>query len=498
MAVELIERSGLHQDRTAIVADEGAFTYRELRRRSACVASFVLDGREDLHEEPVAFLIPPSFAYVAVQWGIWRAGGIAVPLSVFHPGPELDHVLQDTGTALVIAHPEFAELLRPLAEKRGIRFALTDEAFESGNSDLPDVDSRRRAMIVYTSGTTGKPKGVVTTHENIEAQVACMIDAWEWSPDDRILEFLPLHHVHGIVNVLTCALWIGAQCHIMPRFHAEEVLRRVTRGDLTVFMAVPTIYVKLIEAWENEAPAQQARMSHAFSRMRLMVSGSAALPVSVLEEWRRISGHVLLERYGMTEIGMALTNPLHGVRLPGFVGKPFPGVEVRMVDEEGNPVLPGTPGELQVRGPGVFLEYWNRPEETRNEFRNGWFCTGDVAVVEDDAYRILGRKSVDIIKTGGYKVSALEIEGVLLTHPDIAECAVVGIEHPLWGERVSAAIVTARESSPAPDALMAWARERLAGYKVPRDFLILEALPKNPMGKVSKPVIARLFREGNR
>ena len=224
-----------------------------------------------------------------------------------------------------------------------------------------------------------------------------------------------------------------------------------------------------------------------------MISGSAALPVATLEEWRRISGHTLLERYGMTELGMALSNPLHGERKPGFVGLPLPRVEVRLVDEHGNGVPPGTPGQIEVRGPNVFLEYWRRPEATREAFREGWFRTGDTGVLEAGAYRILGRSNVDIIKTGGFKVSALEIEEELRAHPAIAECAVVGVEDPEWGERISAAVELQSGASLALEELQRWAKPRLAPYKIPRALRCVEQLPRNAMGKVVKPEVRALF-----
>ncbi|HEV2733728.1 MAG TPA: AMP-binding protein, partial [Longimicrobiaceae bacterium] len=205
------------------------------------------------------------------------------------------------------------------------------------------------------------------------------------------------------------------------------------------------------------------------------------------------SGHTLLERYGMTEMGLALSNPLRGERRPGYVGVPLPGVEVRLVDDEGAPVEPGTPGEIEVRGDNVFAEYWRRPEATANAFRQGWFRTGDVAVVEGGYFRILGRKSVDIIKTGGYKVSALEIEETLRTHPDVAECAVVGVDDPDWGERICVAVEPRDGATLTLDGLQGWARERLAPYKLPRDLRLVDALPRNAMGKVTKADVARLF-----
>jgi malonyl-CoA/methylmalonyl-CoA synthetase len=495
----LIIRAEEHSEKIAIVTTDGSFTYRDLLHTSSQIATSLLQNTEDLQEERVAFLIPPGFEYVATQWGIWRAGGIAVPLCVSHPRPELEYVITNSGASIIVAHPNFEGILRSLppqaslAEEHNLRFILTSETLPSNIARLPEVDITRRALILYTSGTTGKPKGVVTTHQNIQAQVTSLITAWEWTSSDRILHILPLHHIHGIINVLTCALWAGAECHILSKFDTETVWRRICDGNLTLFMAVPTIYVKLITAWENASKERQKTMSEGCAKMRLMVSGSAALPVQVLEKWQNISGHFLLERYGMTEIGMALSNPLHGERLPGYVGKPLPEVEVRLVDEKGL-VPTGTPGEIQVKGPGVFLEYWQNPEATAKAFQDGWFCTGDTAVIENGSYRILGRMSVDIIKTGGYKVSALEIEEVLRSHPNIQECAVVGVADIEWGERVCAALVLQGSQPLTLESFRSWAKERLAVYKVPTQILIVEELPRNAMGKVTKPTVVELFK----
>jgi malonyl-CoA/methylmalonyl-CoA synthetase len=490
----LITHAHEHNQKIAIVATDGAFTYRDLLHTSSQIATNLLQDAEDLQEQRVAFIIPPGFEYVATQWGIWRAGGIAVPLCISHPQPELEYVITNSGASIIIAHPNFDAILRPIATEKNLRFILTSETLPVSVGPLPEVDINRRALILYTSGTTGKPKGVVTTHKNIQAQVSSLIIAWEWTSSERILHILPLHHIHGIVNVLTCALWAGAECHILSKFDAETVWNRICDGDLTLFMAVPTIYVKLIAAWETASKERQKTMSEGCGKMRLMVSGSAALPVQVLEKWQTISGYFLLERYGMTEIGMALSNPLHGERLSGYVGKPLPEVEVRLVDENGELVPAGTPGEIQVKGPGVFLEYWQNPQATAKAFQDGWFWTGDTAVVENDNYRILGRMSVDIIKTGGYKVSALEIESVLRSHPDIQECAVVGVVDLEWGERVCAALVLQGSQPLTLESFRSWAKERLAVYKVPTRILTVEELPRNAMGKVTKPTVVELFR----
>ncbi len=263
-------------------------------------------------------------------------------------------------------------------------------------------------------------------------------------------------------------------------------------------MAVPTVYVKLISAWEAASPQRRAVLSQACAGLRLMVSGSAALPISTLNRWREISGHTLLERYGMTEIGMALSNPLEGERVPGSVGTPLPGVEVQLVDERGAAVVSGTPGEIEVRGPGVFKEYWGKAQATREAFREGWFRTGDVAVVENGRYRILGRMNIDILKTGGHKVSALEVEEQLREHPAVAECAVVGVPDSEWGERVAAAVVLREGEALDLERLRGWAKERLASHKIPSRLLIVDALPRNAMGKVTKPAIVNLFKSAGK
>jgi malonyl-CoA/methylmalonyl-CoA synthetase len=495
MPVTLTTRAIDHRSHNAIVDASGVYTYDDLLTSSGAIATGLLRQTEDLGESRVAFLVPPSFQYVATQWGIWRAGGIAVPLAISHPPGELAHVLDDSEPTAVVTHSEWAGRVAEVADPRGVPVVLVSELLETEPSSLPEISERRRAMMLYTSGTTGKPKGVVTTHEQIRAQVTSLVDAWGWTADDRILLVLPLHHVHGIVNVVTCALWSGACCDMLPRFDANETWLRLVERPLTLFMAVPTIYNRLIAAWEEAPTAEQQVMSAACSKLRLMVSGSAALPVTVLEKWQELSGHVLCERYGMTEIGMGLSNPLHGERVPGSVGTPLPHVEVRLVDEDMTDVSVGTPGEILIKGPNVFLEYWCRPEETADAFDDGWFKTGDIAVIEDGRYRIMGRRSVDIIKTGGYKVSALEIEEVLRTHQAIQECAVVGTTDVDWGERVCVAVEVTEKASLTLEELRQWARDRLAPYKIPKELKVVTALPRNAMGKVTKPDVTALFSE---
>ena len=516
--IQLVERARKHADRLAIVAPEGSFSYRDLLGASERAADVLLDGAGDLREARVAFMVPGGWAYAVTHWGVWRAGGIAVPLKLTNPPPQLEYTIEDSQAAIVVAHPQYEPVLRPIAEKRGLRFLTTDAlaaesrragiegpvrgpSASSGRAErpakLPDLTPGRAAMILYTSGTTSLPKGVLTTHGNIEAQVRSLVQAWEWSQDDRILLFLPMDHIHGIVNILSCALWSGAVCEAMPVFDADRVWDRACRGGLTLFMAVPDVYSRLIAAWEKAAPDRRRRMSEACGKMRLMVSGSSALPVPRLEAWRRITGHTLLERYGMTEIGMGLSNPLHGERRPGYVGSPLPLVEVRLVDEESKPVQPGTPGEIQVRGATVFREYFGRPEATASAFTDGWFRTGDMAVVEAGAHRILGRMSTDIIKSGGEKVSALEIEPVVMRHPAVADCAVVGLPDPKWGEAVTAAVALKPGHALSLAELRDFAKQHLSVASVPTRLEIVDTLPRNAMGKVVKPELKKLIEARN-
>lgn len=487
--LELVERAERSTARVAVVDEWGSHTYGQLLADSRAVAGALLGVDRDLGERPVAFLCQPGYHYVTTQWGIWRAGGTAVPLAVSHPEAELAYAVGHCAAGTVVAGTAMLPRVEPIARPRGLRLLEAERVAAARDAvrDLPETGADRRAMVFYTSGTTGRPKGAVWTHRALVAQVEALTRAWGWSAGDRILSVLPLHHVHGVINVLMTALWNGAGCEFLPRFDAEATWRRLLSGEFTLFMAVPTIYVKLIAAFER-APADRRRaMSEAARSLRLTVSGSSALPVDVLERWRQISGQILLERYGMTEVGMALSNPLDGERVPGAVGQPLPGVAVRLVDESGAPVAAGTPGELEVRGPGLFAGYWGDPDATREAFRDGWFRTGDVAVLEAGSYRILGRQSVDIIKTGGYKVSALEIEDALLAHPDVEECAVVGVPDPEWGERVTAAVVPRPGAELTVEALRGWAGGRLAPYKVPSRVHFVDQLPRNALGKVVKP-----------
>ncbi|MEI8110029.1 MAG: acyl-CoA synthetase [Chitinophagia bacterium] len=488
-----IERAGLFPDKIAINDKGNLFTYTQLSQFAATIGAELLLKEKDLFESRVAFMIPPGKDYVATLWGIWQAGGVAVPLCLTYPFPSLQYVIEDTGSEIIVVAREYASLFDEYCRKQNIRLLIIESIQHETTAKFPKIDANRRALILYTSGTTSKPKGVVTSHANITAQVTTLIDAWGWKDHDSTLCVLPLHHVHGIINVVCCSLYAGATCIFVEGFSAPVVFDWLISGKLTVFMAVPTIYFKLISYWETLPTDQQSLAYTAMSKLRLMVCGSAALPVSVMEKWASISGQLLLERYGMTEIGMAISNPYLGDRRAGYVGIPLPLVDVKLVDDDGVTVSPGAPGEIWVKGPNVFQEYWQRPEATRESFsQDGWFITGDVAIVEDGYYRIMGRKSMDIIKSGGYKISALEIEEVLRTHPCIEDCAVVGLPDDEWGELIVAALVV---NQPELDTqtLHPWLREKMAAYKTPRKYCILPDLPRNAMGKVVKTTLKEML-----
>jgi len=489
--ITLIENAYAHLDRIAIKSNGLEYTFKQLLNESKKVALALLNGRTDLDEARIAFIVNPSFEYVCIQWGIWRAGGLAVPLCVKHPYSSLEYVIQDTAAEALIFSNKYKELVTPLFEAFTLR-SIPIENMSADQGRLPDISITRRAMIIYTSGTTGKPKGVVSTHQNIEAQILSLVKSWEWQADDHILNILPLHHVHGIINILSCALWIGACCEFLPKFSAKEVFRIFSKREVNLFMAVPTIYYQLMNYWDGLSQEEQETISSALREFRLMVSGSAALPISTLEKWKEISGHTLLERYGMTEMGMAISNPYHAERRPGHIGQALPGITVRIVNDKNEVVTDNSPGEIQVKGPNVFSEYWQKPEATQSSFIEGWFKTGDIALLENGYYRILGRNSVDIIKSGGYKISALEIEEVLRKHPDIKDCGVVGIPDDEWGEIIGVSLILEKEKDIIPD-LIDWLKDKLATYQMPRRFIIQQDLPRNVMGKVTKKELQKIF-----
>lgn len=497
---------------------------------------------------------------------------LALPLSNQHPANIQEYFLKDSEASLIITIPEYEHLLGPLAAKYQRPLIVLDNSFipqtkattpvsnsqqpfnswldpKNGNVQYtnggePTIEGtldnsfykNANAMIMYTSGSTGNPKGTVITHTNINAQINALTEAWDINNKDSLLHVLPLNHVHGCINALICPLNVGAKIHMLPKFDSAAVwstllnVNMPSKDRISLFMAVPTIYSLLISEYDKLF-SKNARMveyvrAQCEKKIRLMVSGSAPLPASVFNRWTEITGHKLLERYGMTEIGMALSNPykLDKVRnrIPGSVGYPLPGVEVKLVNDKKETVvqvrgesgkgawsshdLPvyqsaikttdakqneANVGELYIKGASIFKEYLNKPDESKKVFENEWFVTGDEAKYEHGIFYILGRTSVDIIKAGGYKVSALEIETHLLEHPAIEDVCVVGLPDVTWGQKIAAVIVPKTDTEPLN--LQEFCEKNLASYQIPTVFKFIKEMPRNPMGKINKKDILKEY-----
>ncbi|XP_069676099.1 malonate--CoA ligase ACSF3, mitochondrial-like [Periplaneta americana] len=525
-------------DRVALKDRHGTYTYQGLFNSSNEFARQISESISGRVQERIAFLCHNDASYAITQWACWMSGQIAVPLTSQHPPALQEYYIRNCEASVLVTTADFVDVVEPLATKTNAKLLVLDEAlrrqamaptpgtqislFESGLS--PEFYRDSDALIIYTSGTTGAPKGVVISHKNIQAQVSSLTEAWGWSQDDAILHVLPLHHIHGIVNVLLCSQASGARCVMLPKFDASVVWNHLlgknvsNNEEINVFMAVPTIYVKLLEEYERMVAKDPSLQEHVYNtcsqKIRLMVSGSAPLPAPLFKRWEDVTGHKLLERFGMSETGMVLSNPLNGERKPGFVGTPLPGMEVQITRPgseskyeilvhssaaAGTTVLSKetTTGDLLVRGPNVFNGYWKMPEATKKEFTDEcWFKTGDTAQYAEGAFKILGRSSVDIIKTGGYKVSALEIETHLLGHPDIIDCAVVGLPDNTWGQKVAVVIVTRGGKNIILLQLREWCKKRMALYAIPTMAKIVESIPKNALGKTNKKeLIKKMFPE---
>jgi malonyl-CoA/methylmalonyl-CoA synthetase len=483
----LLTRLAVHRaGATALSAPGRRLTYADLTERAEALATDLTAGGPGLGGATVAFLSGPGPEHLVTLLGILRAGGMALPLSPLHTRPELAYQVENAAPVALLAAPELRETLVAAAGARAVRPLEPRPQAALRPPPLPAASAP--AIVLYTSGTTGRPKGVRLRHEAVAATVASLETAWRWRSDDRLLHVLPLHHTHGLIVAALGALWAGAEARFAA-FDAAAIWEAL--GDVSVFMAVPTIYVKLVDAFRAAPPDVRARWAAHAGRLRLFTSGSAALPASLLEEFRAATGQTILERYGMTEIGMALSNPYDGPRVPGAVGRPLPGVEVDIVGDDGAPARPGEPGELRVRSTQMFDGYHGDEAATAASFdAQGRFMTGDTGVREtaegSETIRLLGRTSVDIIKSGGYKISALEIEAALRDHPAVAEIAVAGVPDATWGELITAWVVARPGPTPTLDDLAAFARERLAPYKVPRALRVVRALPRNAMGKVQK------------
>lgn len=419
-------------------------------------------------------------AVLSLYLACLRTGVIFLPVNPGYTVAETEHFLRDAEPALAVTDPGRVAGLEALgARVTGLpALLLLADGMESGFAD-PEHGPDDLAAILYTSGTTGRSKGVMLTRENLASNAEALVGLWQFTESDVLLHALPVFHTHGLFVATNCVLYSGASMIFHRAFQPAAVLAALPGA--TVMMGVPTFYTRLL--------ADVGLTREATSHVRLFISGSAPLSPATHAEWQERTGHAILERYGMTETNMITSNPYDGARKAGTVGLPLPGVEVRIAGPEG--VLPqGEAGAIEVRGPNVFKGYWRLPEKTAEEFRDGWFVTGDMGSFDAEGYlSILGRAK-DLVITGGLNVYPAEVEAALDDLPGIAASAVIGVPHPDFGEAVVACVVGPVE----PESVRAALRERLAAFKIPKRVLILDELPRNAMGKVQKAELRQVHR----
>ena len=423
-----------------------------------------------------------------------RAGFVYLPLNTGYTPAELAYFVQDAQPRLFVCSPQnkdkIAHQVQPVTfltmgdDGCGGSLVQQAAAVPAQFSD-PQIGTQDLASILYTSGTTGRSKGAMLTHGNLIANAQSLKQAWEFSPDDVLLHALPIFHIHGLFVATNVAMLAGAGILLLPKFEPDAVFRALPQAS--VMMGVPTFYTRLLKDARLDCDATQ--------HMRLFVSGSAPLLAETHQQWRARTGHVILERYGMTETGMNTSNPYAGDRVAGSVGLPLPGVELRIAGADGKPVPQGEIGMIEVRGPNVFKGYWNMPEKTAAEFRaDGYFITGDLGTVDKRGYvRIVGRGK-DLIITGGFNVYPKEIESLLDELPGVEEAAVVGLPHEDFGEGVTAFLVCKEGAQLSEGAILQALQDKLARFKTPKRVLFLDALPRNTMGKVQKSLLREEYR----
>jgi malonyl-CoA/methylmalonyl-CoA synthetase len=440
----------------------------------------------------VALQLSKCLEFIVLHLATVHLGAISLPLNLAYPPDELKYFLEDSGTKLFFALESSKEKIQSIlpslpslqesifldpTQPKDFQLLITNH--QTPFSYHPVIDSDT-AVIIYTSGTTGRPKGAEITHGNLISNLEALHKAWGWQADDVLLHVLPIFHVHGLFVALHGALYAGAATLLMREFNAQRTLELLSVGQCTVFMAVPTIHKRLLDTPD----ANQFDLSC----VRLITSGSDRLPDEVFTGFQQTFGYTLLERYGMTETGMNCSNPLNGQRRIGSVGMPLPGVEVRIVHSETEQVLPaGEIGDVQLRGPNVFKGYWKQQDKTSASFSaDGWFITGDLGYLEADGYLTLCGRSKDLIISGGLNIYPPEVERVLVEHPAVNACAVIGCRDAEWGEKVTAVVVLNKGELVSSDELIRFCREKLAPYKSPKSIIFREDLPRNAMGKVQK------------
>jgi malonyl-CoA/methylmalonyl-CoA synthetase len=474
--------------------DGGKITYADMFARSAQYAG-ALQKLGVKAGDRVAVQVEKTPDTLMLYLGTIRAGGVFLPLNTAYTPAEIGYFVGDAEPAVFVCDPARADELAGTAQKAGARLHTLDQNGEGSLSLLADqmptdYDNRPRedddlAAILYTSGTTGRSKGAMLTHGNLASNSQTMVKYWQFTEDDVLLHALPIFHTHGLFVATNCLMMAGGSMLFLPKFDLDQVLAALPKA--TAMMGVPTFYARLL--------ASDRFTRDVAAHMRLFISGSAPLSAEVHKEFRERTGHAILERYGMTETNMNTSNPYDGARRPGTVGFPLPGVGLRVVDARTGRELPdGEVGIIEIKGPNVFLGYWRMPEKTAQEFRaDGYFITGDMGRVDEDGYVSIVGRSKDLIISGGFNVYPAEVEALLDELPGVAESAVIGVPHPDFGEAVVAVLAPKPGAELGQDAVQASLNDRLAKFKQPKKVHILEALPRNTMGKIQKNVLRERF-----
>lgn len=484
-------------DRTFIERPDGStLSYADLLDRSGRVARVL----QELGVKPgdrVAAQVEKSPEALMLYLGSLRAGAVYLPLNTAYTAGEIRYFLGDAEPTLFVCGPGHAAEMKALGAELGVpqvetlgeqgEGSLTDrvEAAMAAGVDVP----RGRddlAAILYTSGTTGRSKGAMLSHGNLASNAATLRDAWAFTADDRLLHALPIFHTHGLFVATNITLMAGGSMIFLPRFDLETMIRLLPKA--TAMMGVPTFYTRLL----GHSGFTRDLVRH----VRLFVSGSAPLSAETHKEFSARTGHAILERYGMTETNMNTSNPYDGERIPGSVGLPLPGVELRVTDPETGAVLPqGEIGMIEVRGPNVFKGYWRMPEKTKAEFRDDeFFITGDLGYIDDRGYVYISGRGKDLIISGGFNVYPAEVEGVIEALPGVAECAVIGVPHPDFGEGVVAVVVPKAGAALDERQMLTALGSELAKYKLPKRIFVASDLPRNAMGKIQKNALRDTHR----
>jgi long-chain acyl-CoA synthetase len=485
LADNLASTAAAHPDNVAIKLDDFELTYAGLNGASALAAGWLKEHGVGAGDR-VGVMLPNIPQFPILYYGILRLGAVVVPMNPLFKEREVEYYLSDSGAKVLFAWEGIADQAAPGAEAAGAAYEVVDSGFAAKLATYaaaPEVVDRApddTAVILYTSGTTGKPKGAELTHSNLLSNVATVVTLFEGTSDDVIFGGLPLFHSFGQMCGLNAATTIGAMLTLIPRFDPTKALEVLQRDKVTIMQGVPTMYVALLQHPEHS--------SYDVANLRLAVSGGASLPVEVLRGFEREFGVILLEGYGLSETSpVASFNHADRERKAGSIGTPIEGVEMRLIDQDWNDVAEGEIGEIAIKGPNVMKGYWNRPDATDECIQGDWFRTGDLAKRDEDGYYFIVDRAKDMIIRGGFNVYPREVEEVLYEHPSVAEAAVIGVPDAQYGEEIAAAVTLKPGETVSEQEIQDFVKERLAAYKYPRlVWFLAEGLPKGPTGKILK------------